>query len=261
MCVVRHIATVLLTALLAGLIHVLPAATQEPTQDFANPTIKGMRLDICRNWGRACGQPAADLFCREVGFERAVFWQPAPPPAIGIRPINRQTLVFGDGRVCKGPNCTGFSVIRCAISRPVPPPAPPQVVVPAQPIKPVGQARPKAPDKPVRVVTPKPAVTAVPQPPAVPPKPRPQRPDSDVARAPSVPAILTPVAPGRSPIFTIPDFSEELVYVNWINVLTIVKDYPDGAALFQCAVDDCGVTIAADFEVDPGAENLSERFN
>ncbi|HSG95183.1 MAG TPA: hypothetical protein VLA28_06660, partial [Afifellaceae bacterium] len=264
----------LMPVLLAGLLHALPAHAQQRTQDFVNPTVKGIRLDFCRNWGRACGQPAADLFCREMGLERAVFWQPAPP-GIGIRPLANRTLVFGDGRICEGPTCAGFAIIRCAKRLAVPPPAPPQFVVPQQPAtpppqpvkppaKPVEQARPvtpKPPDKPVRTVTPKPAVTAVSRPPATRPKPRPQPPSADIARLPSVPADLTPVAPGRSPVFTIPGFSEELVLVNWMNVLTLVKDYPDGASLFQCAVSDCGVTIAADLEIDPAAENQSETFN
>ena len=84
-----------------------PAAAVETSQSFIAPVIKDFRLDWCRNWGVACGGPAAELFCREKGFDKATRW--SIEPNVGARGI--PTLVFGDGKLCKAPNCSGFRVI------------------------------------------------------------------------------------------------------------------------------------------------------
>ena len=87
-----------------------PAGAVETSQSFVSPVIKDFRLDWCRNWGVACGGPAAELFCKEKGFDKATRW--SIEPNVGARGI--PTLVFGDGRLCQGPNCSGFRVIVCA---------------------------------------------------------------------------------------------------------------------------------------------------
>ena len=59
---VRSIASllgILLAVLATG------AAAQETTRTFQNPSINGVRLDWCRFYGRQCGEPAAELFCRQ----------------------------------------------------------------------------------------------------------------------------------------------------------------------------------------------------
>jgi hypothetical protein len=139
------------------------------TRSFASPALHGLRLDWCAHFGNGCGKPAADLFCRESGFAAAARF--AMAPNIGARGI--RTLVFGDGRTCEGPNCSGFSTITCvrpdappsATIRklPTPPPAvtrvlpsPPQVreaapgrkVVPTLPTAPPVTAQRKPPPKP-----------------------------------------------------------------------------------------------------------------
>ena len=69
-----------------------------------------MRLDWCAHFGTGCGQAAADLFCRQNGFTSAARF--TMDPNIGQRGI--ATLVFGDGRLCNGPQCSGFRAITCA---------------------------------------------------------------------------------------------------------------------------------------------------
>ena len=229
-----------------------PSLAQQRVQDFFNPTIRDFRLDFCRNWGTACGQPAADLFCREMGFERAASWQPSGP-------VGTQTLVFGDGRLCSGRLCSSFSVIRCSIGQPAP--SPPVIAVPSPP---------KLDEKPSQPAETKPATirpapeknmgsdparrfTAV-------PRPRPPR----AILKPPVQEPLAAVTITRPPdigLFRIPDFSAERVTVEWLDTLAHVDTYPEGAALFQCAVSDCGVAISADFEVDPNAADQTVRFN
>ncbi len=83
------------------------AATQ--TQIFTAPSIRNVRLDWCAHFGRDCGQVAADLFCREMQFERATRF--AIDQNIGARGVD--TLVFGDGALCHAPQCSGFRSITC----------------------------------------------------------------------------------------------------------------------------------------------------
>jgi hypothetical protein len=79
------------------------------TRNFNAPSIRGVRVDLCMHWGSDCGKPAADLFCREMGFSEAQNFIPAND--IGGR-VGR-TLVFGDGRFCEGAACDGFGSITC----------------------------------------------------------------------------------------------------------------------------------------------------
>jgi hypothetical protein len=73
---------------------------------FANPTWQGTRVDYCLHWGTACGQPAADEFCRRSGFARST----ASTLAQKVGP----TLVLGDSQTCDGTRCDGFASISCA---------------------------------------------------------------------------------------------------------------------------------------------------
>ena len=63
-----------------------------------------IRLDVCETFGKNCGQPVADQYCRIHGFERATKFEgePATP-----------TRVINGGRECKGPDCRGFKFIEC----------------------------------------------------------------------------------------------------------------------------------------------------
>jgi hypothetical protein len=88
----------------------MPAGAAETSQTFVAPTLKNVRLDWCRNWGRECGGPAAELFCRAKGFNKATSW--SIDPNAGARGI--PTLVFGDGRLCKAPECSAFRSIVCS---------------------------------------------------------------------------------------------------------------------------------------------------
>jgi len=56
------------------------------------PRIRGYRLDWCKHAGRDCGEPAATLFCREKGYERAVLW--AKDPRIGGGGVRQDQFTF-----------------------------------------------------------------------------------------------------------------------------------------------------------------------
>lgn len=80
---------------------------------YVRPTLlapNGLRqwVDICREWGQNCGQPAADAFCQKQ--------DPAKPDAVDFTPrpgAGVTATIFG-GRICRGPECVGFEQITCA---------------------------------------------------------------------------------------------------------------------------------------------------
>gem|GEM_PF-4669469 len=59
---------------------------------FNAPRMRGYRLDWCKHFGRECGAPAATLFCREKGYERAVRW--AIEPRIGAGQGDQDRFTF-----------------------------------------------------------------------------------------------------------------------------------------------------------------------
>lgn len=129
----------------------MPLAAQE-TRSFSAPAVKGVRLDWCKHWARDCGKPAADLFCREMGFQHAAQFE----IDVGVGGRGIRTLVFGDGRICSHPTCSSFKAITCA--RAATPPI--KALVPKQQDKPadVKPAEKEQPTLTVRppVITPKP---------------------------------------------------------------------------------------------------------
>lgn len=72
---------------------------------FAHPKYQGYALDLCARWGQGCGKPAADAFCWNRGYRRAVDFavrHDAPP-----------TRVIGDGKICKDSFCDRIVAVTC----------------------------------------------------------------------------------------------------------------------------------------------------
>jgi hypothetical protein len=72
---------------------------------FDRPMHKNLaRLDNCQHFGTSCGQPAADNFCRIMGYERATRFETehASP-----------TRVINFGQECTGSICVAFKSIVC----------------------------------------------------------------------------------------------------------------------------------------------------
>lgn len=248
--------------LLLVLAMLTPAGAQQRLEDFTRPTIRDYRLDICRHAGRECGQPAADLFCQEKGYERADLWTPSGP-------TGGPTLIFGDGMLCQGPACVGFAAIRCVAGQPLPPPEAPVVqaepelpVVPPQPQPPAVEVAPPVASAPVFVAPPLPR-----------PRPEPRASLAAEPETPSVPAVAAQggpppftgifVPPPEGQPFTVPNFSVEAVTANWITTLIVLQSYPEGARLYECQPADCSFALTADKVVSPDAEyqTITLRFD
>jgi hypothetical protein len=192
------------------------AKAAEPTKNFVAPKIKNIRLDWCRHWARDCGKPAADLFCRQMGFSTAVRF--SIDPEIGARGI--ATVVFGDGKLCRAPYCSGFRIITCAQEASAAQPS-----VSQQPDAPIEQADSQTSKQKTAVLT----------------KP---------IRKPLTKIELTAISRKIPSLSRYQPLKPRKVTVAWLSTLKKLKFYPEGAALYRCGSGDCSVASATDFEID-----------
>jgi len=79
-----------------------------PIKTFPEPMFKGLRLDWCYSWGTQCGAFAAKAFCVAHGYPHVQSFGKANN--IGTF---TQTRIISTGQVCSGPNCDGFTFIKC----------------------------------------------------------------------------------------------------------------------------------------------------
>ena len=76
---------------------------------FAQPKIRGYALDLCAQWGKNCGKPAADAFCRNRGYKTAVDF--------AVRHNTPPTRVIGGGKICKKSFCDRIVAVTCKDKR------------------------------------------------------------------------------------------------------------------------------------------------
>jgi hypothetical protein len=77
---------------------------------FKLPKIKAangqtVMLDFCRDYGAACGKPAADAFCQQNGH-------PAASSFLISKNVG-QTAIISSGALCTNRTCDGFANIEC----------------------------------------------------------------------------------------------------------------------------------------------------
>ncbi|MCW8906143.1 MAG: carboxypeptidase regulatory-like domain-containing protein [Sedimenticola sp.] len=85
-------------------VDVLPVDRSKQAQ-FDAPKVDGVALDICREWGKNCNKPTADLFCQQQGyFESDTF---------GIEKDQPPTRIISSGKLCKDKSCDRISWIKC----------------------------------------------------------------------------------------------------------------------------------------------------
>lgn len=83
-----------------------PKAAKLPkVRVFRNPKYKGYWVDRCRIWARECDRPAADEFCRRMGYRTATdfSWN-----------LRKPTRILTSGLICNANFCGGFSKVVCA---------------------------------------------------------------------------------------------------------------------------------------------------
>ena len=76
------------------------------TVTFNKPKVNGLRVDYCLAVDRAlCGQPAADAYCQQAGFDGALAFK---------GPIDkRPTFFLGSQQTCTS-DCATFHSIDCS---------------------------------------------------------------------------------------------------------------------------------------------------
>jgi hypothetical protein len=77
------------------------------TRTFNYPKFRGYYVDRCLYYGQQCNQPAANAFCKAVGYDRATYykWDYMAP-----------TRILATGQICNTPGrggCGGFTKITC----------------------------------------------------------------------------------------------------------------------------------------------------
>ncbi len=83
------------------------ATLQEPSLlYFFEPTLDGAFLDLCERSGAKCGEPAANRFCRQHGYERARSHVASYAGERG------PTKTIGSGSSCER-RCSSFNEIVC----------------------------------------------------------------------------------------------------------------------------------------------------
>lgn len=72
---------------------------------YVLPRVEKYRIDWCYENGKGCGKKVANSFCRRLGFARAINYK----QDIAVY-ASRE---IGDGRLCFGDSCKGFSSVTC----------------------------------------------------------------------------------------------------------------------------------------------------
>jgi hypothetical protein len=72
---------------------------------YNNPTVGGYALDLCREWGRNCGKPAADDYCQKRGHTGAIDYL--------VRSNNPPTRVIRGDAICNATSCDRIVFVAC----------------------------------------------------------------------------------------------------------------------------------------------------
>jgi hypothetical protein len=82
-----------------------PKVSSYRSQRFVFPRVDHYRIDWCYENSRGCGQRAAYSFCRRMGYMNAQYFKKQEHVMA--------TKALGNGKLCFGDDCSGFSSITC----------------------------------------------------------------------------------------------------------------------------------------------------
>ena len=83
---------------------ILSVSAEASVRSFFAPEWNGSRLAACLSGSLGCGKPAADAFCKSIGYDQAVLFQ---------REKTVAARAIGTGELCQGGQCTAFRQIKC----------------------------------------------------------------------------------------------------------------------------------------------------
>jgi hypothetical protein len=87
-------------------VHKPPAPYYFREREFLWPRYNQFRIDWCLERNQHCGKPAADSYCKRLGFVKAVSFKRTQKPFPATKTI-------GTEEICFGPSCFGFRKITC----------------------------------------------------------------------------------------------------------------------------------------------------
>ena len=70
-----------------------------------NPKVNGYALDYCKEWGRDCGKPAVDTFCKLHGYFNALDFK--------VKKDTPPTKIISSGKICRNSNCDRIESVTC----------------------------------------------------------------------------------------------------------------------------------------------------
>lgn len=82
-----------------------PIAWSDAAVRLDNPMFRSYRLDWCKDWGTNCGKPAADQYCKNLGYASSI--------SFAIAHDIGNTRLIGNGAICSDAFCDGFEYIVC----------------------------------------------------------------------------------------------------------------------------------------------------
>lgn len=85
---------------------VIPPKKLVKRKTYKNPKVGRYALDYCREFGQNCGQPAANAYCKQHGWDYAKAYK-----------INRDlppTKTIGDRKICTHEGCDKLTDVTCA---------------------------------------------------------------------------------------------------------------------------------------------------
>lgn len=74
---------------------------------YFNPKVAGYALDLCREWGKNCGKPAATAFCKSKGHKSALSFR--------VKHDSPTTKIINGGGLCVESYCDRIDKVVCKL--------------------------------------------------------------------------------------------------------------------------------------------------
>lgn len=86
----------------------LSANSYSEVAEYTEPRVEGLRMDRCLTWGKACDKQAANHWCIQNRFTKAIYWE------IEHNIAEREpTKMLESKQICNHEGCDAFRTIVC----------------------------------------------------------------------------------------------------------------------------------------------------
>lgn len=98
----------LMIKFLLFLVLLFSQATLAEVEQFYEPRIDGLRMDRCLTFAKGCNEPAANRWCFQEGYEKAIYWELLDN--VGDK---YPTKTISSKAICNNKSCDSFQFIVC----------------------------------------------------------------------------------------------------------------------------------------------------